>query len=63
MKDNRRLTFSLEEVLLGIVDFDQKRWFQVEHVCKRMCYLQKCSFSLIKMLIAGLEWCGLLVDY
>ncbi len=27
------------------------------------CFLQMCSFWLHKMLVDGLEWCGLLVDY
>ncbi len=28
-----------------------------------ICFLQTCSFSLHKMLIDGLEWCGVLVDF
>ncbi len=28
-----------------------------------ICFLQSCSFSLHKMLIDGLEMCGLLVNY
>ncbi len=44
------------------------KWFRVpltSTVCS-ICFLQTCIFSLHKMLIDGLEWCGLLwiiVDY
>ncbi len=43
----------------GVI-FWQKQQFKV----KKSCLLKKtCSFSLHKMLINGLEWCELLVDY
>ncbi len=29
---------------------------------QKICFLQTCIFSLLKMITAGLEWCGLLVD-
>ncbi len=28
-----------------------------------ICFLQTCSFSFLKTLTDGVEWCGLLVDY
>ncbi len=65
MRDNRRRTFSLEEALLWIIDsyFSQKQRFKVKMLWWRICFSQRHSFSLQKMLTDGLEWCGLLVDY
>ncbi len=52
-EDNRRWTFSLEDVMLLIMDFNENSW---------ICFLQTCHFSLYKMLSWNdvLEWCGLL---
>ncbi len=48
-----------------IMDYFGRKWrFEVKNVLMMdICFLQTCSFSLLKMLTDGLEWCGLLVDY
>ncbi len=54
--DSDETTFSLREALLWIIDyFGRSSWW--------ICFSQTHSFSLHKMLIDGLEWCGLLMDY
>ncbi len=37
--------------------------FEVKNALMMDLFLASSSFSLDKMLINGLEWCGLLVDY
>ncbi len=64
-EDNRVGTFLfiflLEEALLWIMDLyiAQKQWFKVK-TSWWICFLQTHSFLLHKMLIDGLESCGLL---
>ncbi len=57
--------FSLEEVLLWIMDshFSRKQRFRHLKTSWWICILHKFSFSLHKTLIDGLKLCGLLVDY
>ncbi len=58
--DSDQNTFSLEEVLLKILaecNGLKLKCFNDE------LFLLTNSFCLLKMLIDGLEWCGLLVDY
>ncbi len=61
VRDNRRWTFSLEEVLLWIMDlyFVQKCQFDVKN------FLMMDLFQLLSSqdVNGWLEWCGLLVDY
>ncbi len=62
-EDNRGWTYSQEKVLLCIMDscFSWKQ--QVQMLQWWMYLLQKWNISLHKMLIDGLEFCGLLADY
>ncbi len=57
-------TDSLEEVLLWIIYlyFGQRHFLKLKMSYWWICSLQTRSFSLHKMLIAGLETCGLMVD-
>ncbi len=52
------LTFALEKAILCIKNwnFSCKEQFEVKNVLMMIC----CSFSFYKMLIGGLESCGLL---
>ncbi len=62
MRGWQEMVFSLVEALLWIMDsyFSQKWQFEVKTPLR---FLQTCRFCLLKMLIDGLERCGLLVDY
>ncbi len=57
---NRKWTFSLEEVLLWIMARSDN--LKLKHLNDGFVSY-KHSFCLLKMLIDGLESCGLLVDY
>ncbi len=65
-EDNKGSTFSLQEELLWIMDsyFGQKWWFNVKTPEWRFKIKpQTQCFSLYKVLIDGLEWCGLLWSF
>ncbi len=65
MWDNRGWIFSLEEALLWIMEsyFGQKQQFKVKIPEVDGFVYYKRSFWLLKMLIDGLGWCGLLVMF
>ncbi len=50
----RKCYYDLWTRILGRSSLKRPRWIY---------FSQICSFSLLKMLTDGLEWCGLLVDY
>ncbi len=54
--------FTRVSVIIADSYFSQKRWF-IKLKIMMVCFLQTCSFCLLKMLTDGLEWCGSLVDY
>ncbi len=62
-EDNRGWTYSQEKVLLCIMDSCFSWKLQVQMLQWWMYLLQKWNISLDKMLIDGLEFCGLLADY
>ncbi len=62
-EDHRGWIFSLEEVLLWIINSFCPEWLEVKNVNYLFVILQKCSFSLQMMLTDRLESCRLPVDY
>ncbi len=55
----------LKRCFKRIVDlyFSWKQWFNIQNILIMDLFLQTLTFSLLKMLIDRLDWCGLIVDY
>ncbi len=65
MRGQQEIEFSTRGSVIMIVDWYLARRNRLKLKLSSwwICFLQTCSFSLHKMLIDELEWCGLLVDY
>ncbi len=61
--DSDKVTFSQEEALLWILYFSRKQRFEEKNILIMDFFSsQTWSFWLHKMLIVGLEWCGLFIS-